>query len=369
MISKLMTEKNSLWTKLRGGDRPVVIYGMGDGAAKIMSVLGARGIKVSGIFASDDFVRGQEFMSFRVERLDEVEQRLGDFTVLLGFATHLEEVIRHIECIAQRHELYVPDVNAAGDYGEVFDEAYLAENEDRLDRALSLFADDKSRRFFVEMCDFKLSGKREYLSKLDRLSFKGKIDRGVECYCDLGAYCGDTLTAAVSQYPELRRAIAFEPDNSSYSKLVKTADAFVKSGRLDCFCAVHAAAAERDGASDFACGEGRGSALTAGGNVRGMTGQKITHTTLRSLDSVVRDSGFLPQLIKYDVEGSESRALDGSAETIRTLRPALVVSAYHKASDLFVLPEKIKSLLPDARLYLRRTRPCFPAWEVEIVAL
>ena len=72
--------------------------------------------------------------------------------------------------------------------------------------------------------------------------------------------------------------------------------------------------------------------------------------------------------IKYDVEGSEKEALEGSAETIRRSRPELLVSLYHRSSDLFSLVLFVHKLMPDARLYLRRF-PYYPAWDLNLYAV
>ena len=68
MIS-FIVEKQSCWDRLKAEKRQIFIYGMGDGALKIMSVFKQRNITVSGIFASDDFVRGHSFEGFKVHKL------------------------------------------------------------------------------------------------------------------------------------------------------------------------------------------------------------------------------------------------------------------------------------------------------------
>ena len=52
-----ITERQSCWEKLQAETRPIFIYGMGDGAEKIMRVFQEKKIPLAGIFASDDFVR------------------------------------------------------------------------------------------------------------------------------------------------------------------------------------------------------------------------------------------------------------------------------------------------------------------------
>ena len=47
----------SLWDHLAETSKPIIIYGMGDGAQKILDVCSLKNVKISGFMASDDFVR------------------------------------------------------------------------------------------------------------------------------------------------------------------------------------------------------------------------------------------------------------------------------------------------------------------------
>lgn len=60
MIDDLLTEEN-VWDRLHREGKPLVLYGMGDGAEKINAVLESKGMHITAVFASDDFVRGQSF--------------------------------------------------------------------------------------------------------------------------------------------------------------------------------------------------------------------------------------------------------------------------------------------------------------------
>lgn len=50
-----------LWDYLKGAKKPIVLYGMGNGADKIIKVLEDRGIEYKGVFATDGFVRENTF--------------------------------------------------------------------------------------------------------------------------------------------------------------------------------------------------------------------------------------------------------------------------------------------------------------------
>ena len=50
-----------LWNYLKETEKPIVLYGMGNGADLIISASKKYGIKISGVFASDGFVRQKHF--------------------------------------------------------------------------------------------------------------------------------------------------------------------------------------------------------------------------------------------------------------------------------------------------------------------
>ena len=79
-------------------------------------------------------------------------------------------------------------------------------------------------------------------------------------------------------------------------------------------------------------------------------------------------SGSRVDYIKYDVEGAEREALLGSAETIKTFRPRLLVSLYHRSEDLYELPLLLRALCPDYRMYLRRFA-YVPAWDINLYCI
>jgi FkbM family methyltransferase len=60
-----------------------------------------------------------------------------------------------------------------------------------------------------------------------------------------------------------------------------------------------------------------------------------------------------PTIIKMDVEGFELPALKGAKGVIRTARPKLMVSAYHRSTDLLEIPAYIDAIAPDYRIGLR----------------
>ncbi len=58
-------------------------------------------------------------------------------------------------------------------------------------------------------------------------------------------------------------------------------------------------------------------------------------------------------MIKFDVEGAELEALEGSRKIIRETTPALAVSTYHQFDHFWQVPRKILELNQNYRLTLR----------------
>lgn len=341
---EFIKEKN-VWDTLKDSDKPLVLYGMGLGAEKIMSELEQRGMRADDIFASDEFVRGHSFKGYKVLRYSEVCEKYKDFNVVLCFASHIDEVIDRIAEIDSEHTVFAPDVPVAG--GGLFTREYITENEEKFDRAYSLLADEESKRVYKDILNFKVSGKIKYL--LSSFCDKSKVYSDIlnlnenEEIIDLGAYDGDTIrefTAATGG--KYKHITALEPDKKSYKKLLKNTDGMKNISTLNM-----GVWSKRD-TLIFDAEAGRNSKLSA-------EGVSIEVTDIDSLN-------IAPTFIKADIEGSEMKALEGAEKTIKKYLPKLYICAYHRNEDLFALPLKIKELSEKYKIYFRHSK-YIPAWE------
>lgn len=70
-----------------------------------------------------------------------------------------------------------------------------------------------------------------------------------------------------------------------------------------------------------------------------------------TLDSLAEE--LHPTILKIDVEGWESRLLDGAEMIIRRNKPIIAIAVYHREQDFWEIPLRLKGLVPDYRFYLR----------------
>ncbi len=336
------------------------LYGTGNGADRILNVMETRGIAVSGVFASDGFVRNRVFRGFPVRSYSDVCAENEHFAVVVAFGSSRPEVMANVDRIADERTLFCPDVPAVGD--TLFDTAFYDANYEKFEQTLTFFADDRSRGVYSDIIRYKLTGDIRYLrSSADRST--GADVLALDEYrtvLDLGAYTGDTVRSAIASMSQLEHVIAVEPEARAFRKLSEYAEtAAIK------VTPVNAAAWDEDTSLTFTGGVGRGSTLDADG--RG------THRGQRSYDvaALTPDTaanGHKIDYIKYDVEGAEARALSGSRRLISECAPDLLVSLYHRSEDLTELPLLVRSLCPDHALYLRRDVG-FPAWDINLYAI
>ena len=350
--------KTDLWEYLKNTTKTVVMYGMGNGADKILAVCEDRGIEVADFFASDGFVRGHSFHGKRVLSYTETKEKYGteNMIVLLSFASSLPDVMNTIRAVAAECELYAPDVPVCE--GSIFDLDLARENADKIKKAYDLLEDGESKRIFEKTILYKLTGNIDFLfeaeSDEDTVMTTLIQAEDIESYADLGAYNGDTLRKLANYAPKLSRAVAFEPSPKTFKKL----SAYVETETRFGINAINAAAWSEDTTLEFSDEGNRNSGLFAKG--------KHTEVVARSLDGVLDGDGV--DYIKYDVEGCEREALAGSEKTIAAYYPKLLVSAYHKSEDIYDLPLLIHEKFPSYKLYYRRY-PYIPAWDLNLICV
>lgn len=378
-------EAPDLWHYLKArsdSGRPILLYGMGNGADKILAVCEKFGITVRDCFASDGFVRGHSFHGRRVLSFTEARETYGDsMLVLLSFATSRPDVLQLIEQVAATCELYAPDVPVCGD--TLFDSAFYGLHKGKFLAARALLADDRSREVYDGIIFYKLSGRIDILRATESTvedAFRHILPtETLRTAADLGAYNGDSLRELMIYAPDLTEAVVMEPDRRNFAKLTAWTNGLAADGSPLKIHTVQAGAYDQSGTVHFHASGNRNATLcdTPDGTPDGTPAMfstseqyfgKTVSVPVRPLDEVWRETVGIDtalDYIKYDVEGSERAALLGSQGVIKAFSPALLVSLYHRSEDLFALPLLIHELNPDYRMYLRRMAG-IPAWDINL---
>ncbi len=380
MIFPFPEPQGDLWQYLLTTKKTIVMYGMGNGADKILAVCEHYGIEIADFFASDGFVRGHSFHGKVVLSYSQMKEKYGaeNVIILLSFASSLPDVLSNIKKIADECELYAPDVPVAGE--NLFNMEFAHEHADEIALAYSLLADEESRRTFENVIYYKLTGDIKYLFEIDAdadVTYrKFVLSKNINTFFDLGAYNGDTVRELL-RYETPENIVAFEPDRRNFKKLSQyVADTDTQSN----ITAIKAGAWDKTDVLEFDASGNR--------NAGFVSSAKSAKVRVDTVDNIVFGGGLmdfseeeisihgkLPEspfhsvdYIKYDVEGAECEALDGSEKTIKTNSPNLLVSLYHRSEDIFRLIIKVHEMNPAYRLYFRKL-PYVPAWDLNLYAV
>ena len=382
-------EKNTLWDYLKTAGKPVVLYGTGDGADKVLARLAENGIPVSGIFASDEFVRGQQFHGFAVRTYSELLALREKVIVLIAFASELPEVIERFYKLGTVHETYAPHVPVfSGD--EMVTPAWIEKYETELQTVYNRLADEVSRETFASVLNYKLSGKLSYLQACTTNraeDVKELFTFGeAETYVDLGAYNGDTVQEFL-QFTKGRykKIFALEPDSKNFKKLM----AYVRQNNIDRINCLQAGVWNDCGSLELTGNGGRQSTFYKEGkglsadvspvspvSVHHQLQKPSVHKKVKmqlaevvSVDSVLKNEHA--DYMKFDVEGVEQEALEGAALHLvpdcNGALPKLLIATYHHDKDIFALPLLLWKLQPEYKIYMRK-HPYVPAWELNLFA-
>lgn len=340
--------------RIKASGLPAFLYGMGDGADRIYAYLDANGISVSGVVASEGFLRGQSFRGFGVTGIADAEKQYGRLCLVLCFGLSGEKT-EILGKISEKHLLVSPNLPVIGD--GICDREYILGSAPTLDRIYDSLADGPSRDIFVSLLKYDITGDISYLS------FGAEAEEAPEgfwsrrgLHIDVGAYDGDTVREYIAKKPINDGIAAFEPDRASFRRLVS---AF---GGKEGITLVNACVGDKSGAVSFSDGKGRGS--HSGGE------REIPMVSIDDycLHKNLSPGGMTVGSIKIDAEGMDESVLCGAANTLYLCKSNICVSLYHRAHDIVDIPLLLMRYGLGYKFYIRK-KEYVPAWDTMLFAL
>ena len=204
-------------------------------------------------------------------------------------------------------------------------------------------ADDQSRRVLEAVVEFRRTLDPEALqpviSEKDLYAPQGLFEfDNDEAYVDAGTFDGDTIRSFIERVRGRFEAVyGFEPDPLTFAKLKAN---FSNDPRVH---PIHAGLHSKAGMLRFRDDASRGAIFASDGEIE---------TPVTTLDDAL--DGRRLTYVKMNIEGAEMDALQGGRKSIIKWRPRLAISLYHRASDLWRIPQRVLELNPDYRLYFRQ---------------
>lgn len=221
--------------------------------------------------------------------------------------------------------------------------------ENEISEAFSLLEDDRSKQIYKSLVNAKVTLDTKYVQEAycGYERYYQYFDEEViqftenEVFVDGGGLDGNTsLTFVAKTKNKFKKIYIFEPNKDSYdvaSQLPK----FLNDDRIQVF---------EKGLLDSYETISFNVVSEAGGCHIDFNGESTCTIETVPLDQFIDDE---VTFIKFDIEGSEERALFGAENIIKKYSPKLAICLYHKFDDLWKLPILIYKLNPNYKLYIR----------------
>lgn len=340
-----------IWERLKTESRPIVLYGTGNGADRIINILERENIKISGIFSSAGFVRDRFFRGYKVTDYEACKKEFPDMLVLLCFGSTREDVLKNVRKIGAENEILAPDVPVFGD--NIFDTDFFNLHKKELLEVRKRLSDKKSLETFDKLVEFKLTGRIDNLfsCEYDNEGIFNIAENSI--YFDIGAYNGDTVIAFSEKY-SYDKIIAVEPDKRNFRKLTEN------TKEVNNIILFNALISDRDGKAFIDNNKGRGAHEKEKGKLEAVA---LTVDTIIKKEKLPENGQLV---IKLDVEGNELKAIEGAKNTIKEHTPLMFISCYHRSEDYFTIPLKVFEINDNYKLYMRHYKG-IPAWETEYI--
>ena len=217
------------------------------------------------------------------------------------------------------------------------------DNYDRLERLYRSLSDDKSRIVLDSVIKGRITGNQDYFIDImepDQYFPEGIIELSDhETLVELGSNDGGTLSDMLNRINRHYNEIyCFEPDKQAFEALSKV----VANERGNIYAFEKATGAEHGYMSLLSNAEYGVSQLSAE--------ESSYKVEVVRLDDVITSP---VTYIKMDIEGAELDSLKGMERIIRENRPKMAICVYHNNADILDIPEYVRKLVPEYKIYLR----------------
>lgn len=225
----------------------------------------------------------------------------------------------------------------------------IKQNESEFQKTYYMLGDQRSKQVYEALLNYKITRRTDYLQDIYDNEEDQYFDNNliklsdIDVFVDCGAYIGDTLQEYWKRVGgKIQKYICFEADKVVCETLKNN---------------IRLWGIENVDVYNIGCWNKKDRLRL---NIQGSGTSYITESEDGDIIDVDAVGNILPDLpvsfIKMDIEGAEENALLGMERIISTYKPILAISIYHSVRDFWYLPQLIKKLMPEYKLFIRHYR-------------
>ena len=216
---------------------------------------------------------------------------------------------------------------------------------------VDFYEDKESKEIYVECLANRMAypmAQKEYEELFSPIEYFG-VDilplSDQEVYVDCGAFDGDTIERFIEETRHFNHIYGFELDKANYDKCVSR---FSADSRITL---IHKGVWDENKEIEYSGGDGENEPADGISIMKAAKWESKNTALVTRMDDELTDVDVT--YIKMDIEGAELNALKGAESVIKKCKPKLAICVYHKTSDFWKIPQYIKTLNSDYKIYLR----------------
>jgi len=342
-----------LFFKSQDKKQPIIMFGAGFALQSTLLTFERHGLNIVCICDNDQTKIGMRYNNqYDILDVDEVLIKYPDALFVITATAYFYEIQNFLKTKVDPDQVCNIDFESNHYFSGRDFRKYLKENIDRFDNVYDALADEISQTTFLNVSQAHISGERSDFEKSycnidDWYLFKSKMAPNSDSvYLDCGAYDGDTVLLFHNSAPEgYQSIIAFEPDITIQNSLRRT----IQTNNIHNVEIISKGLYNFNGKLRFTL-DGFYSNIEDSNTSMRPNHQQI-EVEAATLDSIIKDR--FVDIIKFDIEGAEYKALLGAQRTIQRNKPRLAVCLYHSFTDFIEIPELIHEIVPEYELFIR----------------
>lgn len=336
----------------------LALFGAGNSLRNAIGFLNAFNIKADLLIDNDETKVNKELLNLRIISYEDFKKVCEEYIVLIlpQDIEVINQIKAQLEENVSKENIYTFDFIYYDFYNHMqkYDsfKTFMIKFRDEINWLYNNLIDEKSKSTLIGFLKGRVTQDYNYYNEIHvaKQYFAEDIIKlsKNETFVDCGAWDGDTVKEFIELVGEnnYNKIHCFEPDEITYPKLEK----FVKEIDFNRKITLYKNAVwEKNMKLKFnGIGETQSS---VSGNDDLLACIEVEAIKLDSLN--LEDVTY----IKMDIEGAEHEALIGASQIIEKLKPKLGICVYHKYEDLITVPQLIKKINPDYKIYLRHHKP------------
>ncbi|OBZ07886.1 hypothetical protein A8L34_24975 [Bacillus sp. FJAT-27264] len=322
-------------------DRPVILFGAGAWGKICLRAISEYFNKV--LFCDTNSTKwGSLFEGVTVISPNQLIEKYSDSYIIIASLDYFDQIYKQLSDLNLQEQVLLPLRGFDPFVG--FENYYkvVEKHFSEFENIYNLLEDAESKQLFKSRINSCITFNNKYiipfLSDSPQYFETGLISlSNDEVFVDCGAYTGDTAEEFIKQTEgNFKKIYSFEPEESKHKHYLEK---FSDDSRVELL--PYGVWKENDtlkfNALDNVC-----SSFEESGDIE---------IKVVSIDDSLELSPVT--FMKMDIEGSELEALRGAEETIRKYKPKLAICIYHKPLDIVQIPQYLKEIVPEYKIYLR----------------